>query len=80
MELPHRGYLVLELLRPLELSIGDSFQIEDIFERGRERGVGDDDIQASLIGAAANGWVIAVDDKLHLSDIGHTLLHPANDN
>jgi hypothetical protein len=50
------------------------------FSSAEERGFSDDDIQASLIGAAASGWVIAVEDRLHLSGTGHTLLHPANDN
>jgi hypothetical protein len=54
--------------------------IDGLVEYGRAYGLTSEDIESALVGASANGWIIATDHHVHLTKIGYFLLNPANDN
>jgi hypothetical protein len=74
------GYLVIEYLRLLNLEIGNSVPIDGLMQYGMAYGLTSEDIESALVGASANGWIMATDRHVHITGIGYSLLHPANDN
>lgn len=76
---PH-GQLILQLLRPLGLAVGDALPLNELFQYAELNGTNAEDLEAALVAASAEGWVIAVGDTLALTQAGYTLLNPANDN
>lgn len=80
MEFPQHGHMLMALLRPFNLEIASELALETVFDSGLALGLSRDEIEDALIGASANGWVIAVGTALRLTRSGHSLLYPANDN
>jgi len=76
---PH-GQLILQLLRPLGLKVGGVLPLEELFRYADQNGIAADALEAALIDASAQGWVMAWDNKLAISKSGYQLLYPANNN
>lgn len=80
MEFPQHGHLLLDFLRPFGLPMGGVIPLHEVFQRGLDRGIAQDEIEEALIRASANGWIMAAGDYLRLTKSGFQILNPANDN
>jgi hypothetical protein len=80
MQTNQQGHLVLEYMRLCNVDHAESVPVEAVVDYGIDKGYGLEDVETALIQASMNGWVVAIDDQIHLTKSGYAVMNPANDN
>ncbi|MDR9776901.1 hypothetical protein RJJ65_30460 [Rhizobium hidalgonense] len=72
--------LVLEFMAMRAMKITDSVPVDTIMDYGIDKGLSLGEVEAALIHASTQEWILLVGSNVHLSQAGYAAIGPANDN
>jgi hypothetical protein len=72
--------LVLDFMATRAINVTDSVPVDTIMDYGIDRGLSLGEVEAALIHASTQEWILLVGSNVHLSQAGYAAIGPANDN
>lgn len=71
---------ILDCMSRRAMKVADSVPVHTIVDYGIDQGLSLDEVEAALIHASIQEWILLAGANVHLSQAGYSKIGPANDN